>query len=115
LNGFDVIGATLGHGRTDSGDGDGYGQPGGRVFFPGYGFGAWTDDRVTRPLGGGTEDFVSALPINWGVYRAHRSPNVAAGVSFAGPYVNSTNESNLCSSYYEITSLRLYGPAGVTP
>lgn len=105
VNGFEVIGATMGHGRTDSGDRDESGNAGSRAFFPGYSFGSWGADGV--------------LEVRWGVFRSHTSPKVNAGVNQVGvvpvPGVGYGGASDSCSSAYTITSLRLYGPAGVPP
>jgi hypothetical protein len=105
LNGFEVVGATMGHGRTDSGDRDESGKPGGRTFFPGYSFGNWADG--------------DALEVHWGVFRSHTSSQVEAGVNHVGvvpvPGVGYGGARDYCSSNYTITSLRLYGPAGVAP
>ena len=38
-NGFEVSGIVMWHGRTDTGDGDSFGNAGSRVFFPGYSIG----------------------------------------------------------------------------
>ena len=88
-NGFEVSGVVMWHGRTDTGDGDSFGNAGSRVFFPGYSIGEWTQD---------------ALKINWGVWRDYSSP-MAAGVVAA---------SEFCLSNYRV-AVSVVGPAGVSP
>lgn len=98
-NGFEVTGASMQHGRTDSGDGDGDGNAGSRVFFPGYSFGEWRDETVaTDRLRSAVQ---SVLYVHWGVWRTHTSP-----------YGLLDAEDN-CSSMYTITGITAIGPAGV--
>src|SRR5581483_4808472 len=67
VRGFEAIGATMVHGRTDSGDGDLDGWPGSRVFSGTYGFGDWVNED---------------LQVRWGVFRSHTSPRTY--ISFDG-------------------------------
>jgi hypothetical protein len=89
LRGFVVTHVTAVHGRTDSGDGDENGDAGSRVFTPGYGFGSW---------------YRNVVEYKWGVFRSHST-------HAHDPY----QWHDHCSSKYRITSLTLFGPAGVTP
>lgn len=89
LRGFVVTHITAVHGRTDSGDGDENGDAGSRVFTPGYGFGTW---------------YRNVVEYRWGVFRSHST-------HAHDPY----QWHDHCSSKYKITSLTLFGPAGVAP
>lgn len=85
--GFIVTGLSASWGRMDSGDGDRYGDPGSRAFFPGYGLGNWNGDTID---------------VHWGVWREHSSPiYVAPG-------------HDTCLSQYSI-AVTLWGPVGVSP
>ena len=87
VDGFEVVGASMVHARTDSGNGDMAGNAGGRVYSPGYAFGEWRDEVVARDTGGdgvGLEaTFVSALPVSWGIFRSHTSPGFSLDVGIA--------------------------------
>lgn len=74
-------------GRTDSGDGSEEGEPGSRTYSPGYGFGEWNGNAVA---------------VRWGVFRSHRSANLAIGPM------------DHCTSSYQI-AVTVTGPAGVSP
>lgn len=86
--GFVVTGISAHWGRTDTGDGDGYGNPGNHMFAPGYGFGDWNGDSID---------------VKWGVWRSHESPSIW----LADPSIS-------CRSEYQI-AVTLSGPAGVSP
>src|SRR5439155_15952623 len=94
FDGFDVVGAAMSYGRTDSGDGDRLGRSGSRVFTPGYEFGDWANERF---------DTASSLQVHWGVFRSHTSPGLTQ------------NPWDSCDSSWRLTALTLYGPVGVTP
>jgi hypothetical protein len=121
-NGFDVVGATMATGRTDSGDDDADGNAGSRVFTPGYSFGDWVDENVPDASVWGflVPGSVSALAVNWGVFRSHTSPHVYVRGNYTPPVygnvdADSTDPVDRCSSDWWFTSLTLYGPAGVAP
>jgi hypothetical protein len=86
--GFVVTGISAHWGRTDTGDGDGNGNPGNHMFAPGYAFGDWNGDTIE---------------VKWGVWRSHTSPSIW----LADPDV-------WCRSDYQI-AVTLSGPAGVSP
>jgi hypothetical protein len=88
--GFVLVGLNASWGRTDSGNGDGWGNAGSRTFFPGYGFSDWygQDQEI--------------IDVSWGVWRSHMSPEI-----FLSGY-------DICSSSYQIEVV-LSGPAGVAP
>lgn len=119
-NGFNVVGASMTTGRTDSGDDDDRGNAGSRVFTPGYSFGDWVDENIEDWFYGGF--YVSALAVNWGVFRSHSSSRISvdAGVDMRFPPlpyggIDSTDAHDRCTSGWMLSSLTLYGPAGVTP
>ncbi len=89
VNGFEVVGVSMVHARTDSGDRDMAGNAGGRVYSPGYAFGEWRDEVVSRYTGDGSigapATFVSALPVSWGIFRSHTSPGFSLDVEFLDP------------------------------
>lgn len=89
VDGFEVVGASMVHARTDSGDGDMAGNAGGRVYSPGYAFGEWRDEVVSRYPGDGAigspATFDSALPVSWGIFRSHTSPGFSLDVEFFDP------------------------------
>ena len=89
LRGFVVTHVTLVHDRTDSGDDDENGDAGSRVFTQGYGFGSW---------------YRNVVEVKWGVFRSHSTHS-------HDPY----QWHDHCASTYKITSLTMFGPAGVTP
>src|SRR6185312_11403586 len=96
--GFTVSGIAFWSGRTDAGDGNGYGGSGNRMYFPGYSLGDfYTTSQATNHLQSASFD---AIQINWGVWRSHNS---------AGSF--STWE---CSSNYQV-AVSLVGPAGISP
>jgi hypothetical protein len=86
--GFVVTALTLAWGRNDTGDGDGFGDAGSRVFTPGYSLGDWNGNT---------------LPVHFGVWRSHRSPYLF------DPSLD------FCLSQYIVTSVTLTGPAGMPP
>jgi hypothetical protein len=86
--GFVVTGLTFAWGRNDTGDGDGFGDAGSRVFTPGYSLGDWNGDT---------------LPVHFGVWRSHHSPYL---------WVPSID---FCMTEYIVTSVTLTGPAGIPP
>ena len=94
--GYEVTGVVFSHGRTDSGDGVDGGAAGSRTFFPGYALGDWRDEGVGSAR-------VSVLHVNWGVWRAHRSP--MAGI---------TEAADKCESDYRL-AVSVIGPVGVPP
>ena len=130
--GFEAIGATMSHGRTDSGDGDADGWPGSRVFSGNYAFGNWNNED---------------LPVNWGVFRSHTSPRTYLsldGTAWSDPFygafytavfvgtppigvpaavhqgqsfspIHSRDSYDECESGWVLTSLTVWGPAGVSP
>jgi hypothetical protein len=70
-NGFEVSGVTLRVAApVTTGDGDGIGNAGDHVFFPGYGIVGWYQHQ------GNSGANYWAVGVNWGVWRWHRSPNV---------------------------------------
>lgn len=91
--GFDVTGLGATWGRMDSGNGAGNGEPGNRIFYPGYSFGEWA-------AGGRKEE--DSVDVHWGVWRSHESP-----------YITLPGYDQ-CLSNYTI-SVILSGPAGVSP
>ena len=115
--GWEVSGVQASFGRADSGDGDGFGHDGSRVFTPGYDLGDWA--RSSQP---GTAPWM--LPVQWGVWRSHRSPTVGpadyipAQVVDIASYVvqipGGTGGEDLCESDYQIF-VQLIGPAGLSP
>ncbi len=84
--GWEIVAIGMQHGRTDSGNGDGRGNPGGRTYSQGYALGPWAD-RMT---------------VNWGVWRSHLSPNLSLGGY------------DHCESSY-LLSVYAIGPAGLLP
>lgn len=130
--GFEAIGATMSHGRTDSGDGDADGWPGSRVFSGTYAFGNWNGED---------------LPVSWGVFRSHTSPRTYLsldGTAWSDPFygafwtavfvgtppigvpaavrqgesfspIHSRDPYDECESGWALTSLTVWGPAGVSP
>ena len=131
VHGFDAIGASMSHGRTDSGDGDADGWPGSRVFSGTYAFGNWNGED---------------LPVNWGVFRSHTSPRTYLsldGTMWSDPFygtfnaavfvgapplavgeaihgdplspIHSRDAYDECESGWVLTSLTVWGPAGVSP
>jgi hypothetical protein len=72
--------------RSSSNDVDWDGKPGSHWFAPGYSLGDWTD----------------TLPVNWGVSREHTTIYLGSGHS-------------TCVTAYQITSMTVTGPAGVSP
>jgi hypothetical protein len=115
VNGFDVVGASMTHGRTDAGDGDAAGNGGSRVFTPGYDFGDWTDENINDWLWGPMN---SALQVRWGVFRSHTSPELTPYVGFYWiPYAgySSSDARDFCESDWRLTALTVYGPVGLTP
>jgi hypothetical protein len=133
--GFEVVGASMVYGRTDAGDGDKDGWPGGRVFSGTYAFGDWADQD---------------LPVSWGVWRSHTSPRTylgngnddksrfvddpflismdAAVFALAPPIgavnafvngiaspIHTSDPWDICESGWALSALTLWGPAGVTP
>jgi hypothetical protein len=92
--GFVVVGLSFRWGRTDSGDRDGTGSAGNRMFFPGYSFGDW---YTAFPLG-------DCIKVKWGVWRSHHSPSVFGD-----------SAQDWCQSSYQVSSVTLSGPAGVAP
>ena len=132
MRGFDAIGATMSHGRTDSGDGDADGWPGSRVFSGTYAFGNWVNED---------------LPVSWGVFRSHTSPRAYLsldGTAWSDPFygafwtavfvgtppigvpaavrqgesfspIHSRDPYDECESGWVLTSLTVWGPAGVAP
>jgi len=132
LRGFDAIGASMSHGRTDSGDGDADGWPGSRTFSGNYAFGSWVNED---------------LPVSWGVFRSHTSPRtylsldgtvwsdpfygsfwaavfvgtpaigVPAAVQHGDPFspIHSRDAYDECESGWVLTALTVWGPAGVSP
>jgi|GEM_PF-5049030 len=99
-NGFEVTGVVMTHGRTDAGDGDEFGNSGGRVFFPGYSLGEWRDESVALDRLRSTTQ--SVLYVNWGVWRNHTSQTLGSGLF------------DECESSY-VLAVSVVGPAGVTP
>lgn len=89
--GFILVGLNASWGRSDSGNGDGWGFPGNHSFSPGYGFSNWygQDQEI--------------IDVSWGVWRSHMSPIL---ITESG--------SDFCSSSYQIEAV-LSGPAGVPP
>jgi hypothetical protein len=70
-NGFEISGVTLNVAApVTSGNGDGLGHDGDRVFFPGYGIVGWKQDP-----GASNADYNWHVYFNWGVWRWHRSAN----------------------------------------
>ena len=132
VRGFDAIGATMSHGRTDSGDGDADGWPGSRVFSGNYAFGNWVNED---------------LPVSWGVFRSHTSPRTYLsldGTAWSDPFygafyaavfvgtppigvpaavrqgesfspIHSRDPYDECESGWVLTSLTVWGAAGVSP
>ena len=135
VRGFDAIGATMSHGRTDSGDGDADGWPGSRVFSGTYAFGNWVNED---------------LPVSWGVFRSHTSPRTYIsldGTAWSDPFygsfyaavfvgapqvgaaeatlgtaqgmefspIHSRDSYDECESGWVLTSLTVWGAAGVSP
>jgi hypothetical protein len=88
--GFVVVGLNASWGRTDAGNGDGWGYAGSRTFTPGYGFSDWYGDNQER------------IDVSWGVWRSHRSPDVLL------------SGFDDCQSMYQLAVV-LSGPAGVAP
>lgn len=115
--GWEVSGIEASFGRIDSGDGDGYGNSGSRVFTPGYGLGDWARVSV---LGTG----LWTIPVQWGVWRSHRSPSVGVAdfipyqitsvASFVVNIPGGSGSEDVCESDYSI-AVHLIGPAGVSP
>ena len=88
--GFALVGLNASWGRTDSGDGDGWGGAGSRTYFPGYGFSDW------KGL------YQEAIQVRWGVWRSHSSPKILLPGN------------DFCASSYQIEVV-LFGAAGVAP
>ncbi len=110
--GFVLVGLTAQWGSTDSGDKDANGNAGSRAFLPGYGFGDWNGDSI---------------PIRWGVWRSHTSPQaslnlpnqydvngVVIGVWSAPHWVSAGHSYDVCRSQYAVRVV-LSGPRGVPP
>lgn len=92
--GFVVVGLSFRWGRSDAGDGDGFGSAGDHMFYSGYGFGDWyTDFR-----------YGDCIKVNWGVWRSHHSPSVFG-----------SSARDWCQSSYQVSSVTLSGPVGVAP
>jgi hypothetical protein len=100
--GFQVSGIVMEHGRTDTGDGDQWGQSGNHMFFPGYGP-EWGTTNVA--IGRNRDKTVDTLSISWGVFRSHTSPHIAP----------MRDAEDVCSSNYWITQVWVVGPAGLSP
>jgi hypothetical protein len=101
LNGFVVSGIGGWFGRTDSGDGDGFGSDGNRVFTPGYSFGDWTTGSIAVARDHSVQ--VPMIPVNWGVWRSH-----------SGQTLTQYGRPDECSSNYQV-EVSLIGPAGMKP
>lgn len=98
---WQVSGITYWVGRTDSGNGDGQGNGGSRVFTPGYSTGNWSE-TTSRDSNGPFQ--MDVLPFNWGVWRRHSS----CEITLAGC------QADECDSNYQV-AVSLIGPAGVAP
>ena len=103
-NGFYVSSAAILPDRVDTGDGDGFGNPGSRVVLGEYRV------AITAP---------NTVSAGWGVWRSHRSP-VEVGVqpdassSFWGPEMILRRGGDICQSFYYL-SVTLVGPRGLSP
>ena len=103
-NGFYVSSAALLPDRVDTGDGDGFGNPGSRVVLGQYGV------AITAP---------NTVSASWGVWRSHRSP-VEVGVqpdassAFWGPEMILRRAHDICQSFYYL-SVTIVGPKGLAP
>ena len=64
---------------TITADGDGLGNQGSRVFFPGYQIVGW--DQVHQ---GASNKNQWRVRVNWGIWHWHRSPNIIADLRVAG-------------------------------
>jgi hypothetical protein len=97
-NGFVATGANMLTERTDTGDGDGFGNAGGRVVFGDYRLEFTSDSR---------------LNVYWAIWRSHRSP-VRVTYGPAGYQVLLHEGHDICLSNY-LLSLTLTGPKGMSP
>ncbi len=88
--GFVVTGLGAHFGRTDSGEGDQWGDAGSRTFLPGYGFSNWYGEKGNK------------IDLHWGTWRSHSSSSFGG---LSGPY-------DWCVSSYQI-EVSVQGPLGV--
>jgi hypothetical protein len=134
--GFVLSGISATFGRTDSGDGDIAGDPGDRVFTPGYSLGEWTRGspvgtfQVAQAIARGESTQTDMMPVSWGVWRTHSAKkppfevlsdltdsglSLLGNIVFSGdfsssPTVNRQIGPDQCVSDYKVT-LWVIGPA----
>jgi hypothetical protein len=96
-HGFTLVSADMLTDRVDTGDGDGYHNPGSRVMLGAYGL---------------VFDGPSSFWANWGVWRSHRSEvGITSGM---GAVVDVRPAHDICLSNYYL-SVTLVGPMDMTP